>query len=56
MSWPWLLLCRNAEKSLKAPFMIYADLQCLLEKMYLCQNNLAKSYAEKKVKHTPSGY
>ena len=36
--------------------MIYADQQCLLEKMYSSQNNLEKSYTEKKNKHTPSGY
>ena len=34
--------------SLKAPFIIYADLECLLEKMLSCQNNLEKSYTEKK--------
>ena len=44
------------EKSLKVPFMIYVDLECLLEKMHSCQNNLEKSYTEKKAKHTPSGY
>ena len=44
------------EKSLKVPFMIYVDLDCLLEKMHSCQNNLEKSYTEKKAKHTPSGY
>ena len=27
------------EKSLKAPFVIYADLECLLEKIHSCQNN-----------------
>ena len=42
--------------SLKAPFIIYADLECLLEKMLSCQNNLEKSYTEKKTKHTSSGY
>ena len=36
--------------------MIYADLECLLEKMHSCQNNLEKSYTEKKIKHMPSGY
>ena len=36
--------------------MIYADLECLLEKMHSCQNNSEKSYTEKKTKHTPSGY
>ena len=42
--------------SLKIPFMFYADLECLLEKMRSCQNNPEKSYTEKKNKHTPSGY
>ena len=44
------------EKSMRAPFVIYADLECLLEKMHSCQNNPEKSYTEKKIKHTPSGY
>ena len=37
------------EKSLKAPAIIYADLECLLEKMHSCQNNPEKSYTEKKL-------
>ena len=41
-------LYNHGEKSLKAPFMIYADLECLLEKMHSCQNNPEKSYTEKK--------
>ena len=36
------------EKSLKVPFVIYADLECLLEKIHSCQNNFEKSYTEKK--------
>ena len=44
------------EKSIKVPGIIYADLECLSEKMHSCQNNLEKSYTEKKTKHTPSGY
>ena len=39
----------HGEKPLKAPFMIYADLECLLEKMHSCQNNLKRSYIEKKL-------
>ena len=39
------------EKSLKVPFIIYADLECLLKKVRSCQNNLENSYTEKKVKH-----
>ena len=46
----------HGEKSLKAMFMIYADLECLLEKMNICQNNLEKSYTKKKIKHISSGY
>ena len=37
----------HREKSMRVPFIIYADLECLLEKMHLCQNNLEKSYTEK---------
>ena len=40
-----ILKHNHGEKSLKALFMIYAD---LLEKMHLCQNNPEKSYTEKK--------
>ena len=40
----------HGEKSLKVPFVIYADLECLLEKMHSCQNNFEKSYTEKKKK------
>ena len=51
-----ILKYNYGEKLLKAPFIIYADLDCLLEKMRLCQNNPGKSYTEKKTKHTLSGY
>ena len=44
------------EKSLKVPFIIYADLECLLKKVRFCQNNPENSYTEKKVKQKPSGY
>ena len=46
----------HGEKPLNAPAIIYADLECLLEKMHSCQNNPEKSYTENKTKHTPSGY
>ena len=39
------------EKSLKVPFTIYADLECLLIKQQLCQNNPNESYTERKSKH-----
>ena len=51
-----ILKYNHGEKSLKVPAIIYADLECLLEKIHSCQNNSEKSSTEKKVKHTPSGY
>ena len=44
------------EKCMRAPFVIYADLECLLEKRNTCHNNLEKSSATKVNKHVPSGY
>ena len=46
----------EGEKSMKSPFIIYADLECLLEKMNTCHNNPEKSSTTKINKHTPSGY
>ena len=40
----------------KVPFIIYADLDSLLEKMSTCHNNPKKSSTTKINKHTPSGY
>ena len=45
----------HGEKSLKAPFTISADLECLLIKEQSCQNNPKKSYTERKAKHEPWG-
>ena len=44
------------EKSIKVPFIIYADLECSLEKIDTYKNNPEKSYTEEKAKHKPSGY
>ena len=46
----------QGEKSMKLPFTIYADLECLLEKISTCQNNPNESSTTKINKHTPSGY
>ena len=43
-------------KSLRIPFVIYADLECLLVKQQSCQNNPDKSYTERKAIHEPCGY
>ena len=44
------------EKSIRSPFIIYADLECLLEKISTCYNNLEESSTTEINKHTPSGY
>ena len=51
-----ILKYNPGEKSLKAPFAIYLDLECLLKKEQSYQNNPEKSYTEKKAKHEPSGW
>ena len=43
------------EKSLRVPFTIYPNLECLLRKINICRNNPEKSYTEKKVVHRTSG-
>ena len=44
------------EKSLKAPFTICLDLECILKQVQSCQNNPKKSYTEKIARHEPSGW
>ena len=51
-----ILKCSPGDKSLKAPFITYADLECLLKKKQFCQNNPENSYTQRKTKHQPSGY
>ena len=60
-----ILICRKkknklkyspGDKSLKALFIIYADLECLLKKEQPCQNNPKNSYTQRNAKHKPSGY
>ena len=46
----------RGEKSIKMPFTIYADLECLLEKIDTCENDPNKSYTTKINKHIPLGY
>ena len=44
-----ILKYNPGEKSLKAPFAIYFDLECLLKKIQSSQNNPKKSCTEKKL-------
>ena len=51
-----ILKYNQGKKSMKVPFIIYADFESLLEKMNTCHNNPEKSSTIKINKHTPSGY
>ena len=46
----------HGEKFMKAPFIIYADMESLLENCSTCYNNPNESSTTKINKHTPSGY
>ena len=47
---------KPGKKSLKHPFITYADLEYLLLKMNTCNNNPNMSYTTPKALHKPSGY
>ena len=51
-----ILNYQEGSKSMKIPFIIYADNECLLVKHDTCSNNPEKSYTEKKATHEPCGY
>ena len=46
----------QGERSIRSPFIIYADLECLLQKISTCYNNAEESSTTEINKHTPSGY
>ena len=46
----------QGEESIKLPFVVYADLEYLLEKVSTCQNSPNESSTTEINKHTPSGY
>ena len=51
-----ILKHNHGEKSMRAPFVIYADLECLPEKINTCHNDPEKSSTTKINKHIVSGY
>ena len=56
-SWTEKTLKYNpGEKSLKAPYTIYIDLERIFKKLQSRQNNPEKSYTEKKARHETSGW
>ena len=50
-----ILKYNQGEKSMKIPFVIYAALEPVFEKINTCTNNSEKSSTTKINKHTPSG-
>ena len=46
----------QGEKPIKLPFVVYAELECLLEKMSMCQNNPNESSTTEINKCVPSDY
>ena len=51
-----ILKYNHREKSLRLPWVIYVDFECLLIKKQSCQNNPEESYTEKKSIHESCGY
>ena len=51
-----LINYNKGEKSLKVPFIIYADLECILKKISTCYNSPDLSSTTKINQHMPSGY
>ena len=51
-----ILKHNHGEKSMKVPFIIYADLESLLEKMNTCHNNPERSSTTKMNNYTPFAY
>ena len=39
----------------KSPFIIYADLECIIEKIDVCKNNPKNSSTTKEIEHILSG-
>ena len=47
---------KHYQKIFKAPFIIYADLECIIEKFDGCKKNPANSPTAKVSEHVPSGF
>ena len=51
-----ILELNQNEKYYKAPFIISADFECIIEKIGECKNNPEKSSTTKLSKHIPSDF
>ena len=51
-----ILEFNQSQKSYKAPFTIYADLECIIEKIDGCKKDPENSSTTKVSEHIPSGF
>ena len=51
-----ILECNQYKKSDKVPFIIYADLECIIEKIYGCKNYPENSSTSNVSEHIPSSF
>ena len=51
-----ILEINQYQKYVKAPVVIYADVECLIEKTDGCKNNLENSSTTKVSEHNPLGF
>ena len=47
---------KNFHKQMKAPYVVYADFQCLLRKINTCEPNNKQSFTIKTEKHELCGF
>ena len=47
---------QNFHKQMKAPYVVYADFECIVKKVHTCEPNNNKSFTVKTEKHEPCGF
>ena len=46
----------NFHKQMKAPYVVYADFECMLRKISGCESDYKRSFTVKTEKHEPCGF
>ena len=47
---------KNHNRSMRVPFIVYADFESFIPQLSTCQPNTDKNYSKQYQKHTPSGF
>ena len=50
------MACKNFYKQMKAPYVVYADFECILRKINTCEPDNKQSFTVKTDKHEPCGF